>query len=219
VIFDDVDVIPIARAAVRAKFRNAGQICVAPSRFFVQEAVYEAFLEAFIQATSELNVGNGLNPAVDMGPVATERRVQAMEDYLRRAEEAGATVAYRADTPEARGAYSPPTVLTGLPRGSEVWQEEVFGPIAPIASFDTLDTAIELSNSVSQGLAAYVFSGDEKIASAVAQKVNAGMIAVNSFDSSTVTSPFGGVGESGYGREGGAYGIAAYQTLKYLNER
>jgi succinate-semialdehyde dehydrogenase/glutarate-semialdehyde dehydrogenase len=220
IVFDDVDVVEVATQAARAKFRNAGQICVSPSRFFVQRGSLDAFAEAFARTAFSLRVGDGLEEGTDMGPLANDRRLTAMREIVADAHErSGATVL----TPDAPapdgGSYWSPTVIVDAPDDSKAMREEPFGPVAPIAAFTDVEDVLARANDLGYGLAGYAFTDSARTRSALVERLEVGMLAVNSFEVSTPESPFGGLKDSGYGSEGGVEGLSNYLVTKYVNQR
>ena len=218
-IFDDAEVGAAARQAAAGKFRNAGQVCVAASRFFVHESLTDSFTEHFTEAANRLRVGDGRQPGVDMGPLSNLRRVEAVEDLVDDAVQRGARLlaggARLADRP--RGFFFAPTVLSDVEEDMAVMREEPFGPIAPITSFATLEEAAARANGNPYGLAAYVFTRDLSTAWRAAEALEAGMVGVNNLVVAAAEAPFGGVKMSGFGREGGAEGLDAYTVSKHIN--
>jgi succinate-semialdehyde dehydrogenase/glutarate-semialdehyde dehydrogenase len=215
-VFDDAAVEKAARACATAKFRNAGQVCIAPSRFYVQQGVYQRFLDAFMQITEGLQLGQGLDAATTMGPLANERRVTAMAAFVEDAVDRGGQIltgGKRADRP---GFFWQPTILTGLPDTARALTDETFGPLAPIASFETLDEVLQRANGLPYGLSAYAFTSSTATAMAVSARLDAGMVGINSFAVSLAEAPFGGIKESGYGSEGGTEGLGAYLNTKFV---
>lgn len=219
IVFDDVDPVAAARQAVAAKFRNAGQVCTSPTRFYVQRGVYRDFVAAFVDAARGLRVGNGLEPGVQMGPLANRRRQDAVQSLVDDAVACGAKLECGGQRPQGPGFFYPPTVLSDVPETARIMSEEPFGPIAPMAPFDAPDEALARANALPYGLAAYVLTRSLARASAAADALQAGMVAVNHYTVSTPASPFGGVKESGYGSEGGIEGLDAYLVTKSVTQR
>jgi succinate-semialdehyde dehydrogenase/glutarate-semialdehyde dehydrogenase len=220
IVFDDVDVTEVATVAARAKFRNAGQICVSPSRFFVQREALPQFAEAFAATALSLRVGDGLDADTDMGPLANDRRMTAMRELVADAREhAGATVLEPPDGLPDGGSYWGPTVIVDAPDESRAMQDEPFGPVAPIASFTDVDDVVARANRLGYGLAGYAFTDSARTRSVLVEQLEVGMLAVNSFEISTPESPFGGMKDSGYGSEGGVEGLSGYLVTKYVNQR
>jgi succinate-semialdehyde dehydrogenase/glutarate-semialdehyde dehydrogenase len=219
IVFDDVDPVKAARQAVASKFRNAGQVCTSPTRFYVQAGVYKEFVAAFTEAARSLRVGDGLDPSSQMGPLANSRRVQAMESLVDDAIGHGACLECGGAPDKGPGNFYPPTVLSDVPETARIMSEEPFGPVVPIAPFNTIEEAIQLANALPFGLAAYVMTRSLARASAMSNAIEAGMVAVNYFTVSTPASPFGGVKDSGYGSEGGTEGLDAYLVTKSVTQR
>ncbi len=218
-VFEDADVEAAAEVAARGKFRNNGQVCIAASRFYVQESVAQRFTDRFVEVAQSLKLGDGRDPGVDIGPLANDRRLAATEALVADALNQGAHLAHGGRRPEGfpRGFYYMPTVLTGVDTSMKLMTEEPFAPIAPITTFTGLDDALAKANSTEFGLAAYVFTSSTKTAFLAAEGLDVGMVGVNSLVIATAEAPFGGVKVSGFGREGGSEGIEAYTVAKYVN--
>jgi succinate-semialdehyde dehydrogenase/glutarate-semialdehyde dehydrogenase len=219
IVFDDADIETVALMAAKTKFRNAGQVCVAPSRFYVQRGVVDEFAQRFADAAFSLRVGDGLDPETDMGPLIDGRRVRVMQDLVE--DSAGRADDVRIserDVPSS-GAFWRPTVIVNPPDDARVMQEEPFGPVAPIASFTDVEDVLTRANRLPFGLAGYAFTNSLRRISAITEGLEVGMIAVNSFECSTPESPFGGIKDSGYGSEGGVEGLSAFLVPKYVNQR
>jgi succinate-semialdehyde dehydrogenase/glutarate-semialdehyde dehydrogenase len=218
IVFDDFDPDKAAAMGVQGKFRNAGQVCVSPTRFFVQEKIYGRFVEKFTEAAKNLKVGNGLDAATQMGPLANPRRIQAVDGFVADAVARGAKLMTGGRRTSEVGYFYAPTVLADVPADARVMNEEPFGPLAPIVPFKDADEAIARANALPYGLAGYFFTRSEATAVRVANRLETGMVGVNNFAISVPESPFGGVKESGYGSEGGIEGLDAYLVTKYVNE-
>ena len=218
-VFADANVEQAAEICARGKFRNCGQVCIAASRFYVQESVLQAFTERFVQVTRSLRLGNGRDPETEVGPLANARRVAATEELVADAVAKGATVCCGGRRSPAfdKGFFFEPTVLTDVNDDMLVMREEPFAPIAPIAPISDLDDALAKANSTRFGLAAYVFTESTRTAFLAAEGIEAGMVGVNNLVIATAEAPFGGIKHSGYGREGGSEGIEAYTNVKYIN--
>lgn len=219
IVCDDVD--PVATAIMSAvrKARNAGQVCTSPTRFFVQEPLYEAFTKAFAEKARTVTVGNGFDPATQMGPLANRRRVEAMEMLVADARAKGARVLAGGERLGNRGYFFPLTVLADLPDNARAMREEPFGPLALINPVSSLDEAIEKANALPFGLAAYGFTHSARNADRLAEGVEAGNFSINTLEASVAETPFGGVKESGFGREGGAEGLSHYTIVKNISHR
>ena len=218
-VLADADPIKAAQAAATSKFRNCGQVCVAPSRFLVADAIYDDFVEELVRQTKTLTMGPGDEPGTEVGPLVSDRRVKAVEELVEDARAKGATIAAGGRRPNDRpvGYYYEPTVITDLTPDMRVLSEEPFGPIAPVLRYSQLDEAIRIANSVDVGLAGYVFGTDVIEADRVARRLEVGMVSINSFALATPEAPFGGIKQSGYGSEGGTEGILDYLSVRYVN--
>ena len=197
-----------------AKYRNAGQVCVSPSRFFVQDSVYEAFAEKFTAKASSLKVGHGLEESTQMGSLANERRRDAIHAMVADATQRGAQVRTGGAPLDTPGFFFAPTVMTDVPGDARVLSEEPFGPLAVITKFATLDEAIAQANALPYGLAAYAFTQDVGESIRFGNEIEAGMVGINHFGIALAELPFGGVKESGYGSEGGTEGLDGYLVTK-----
>ena len=217
VVCDDVDPVATAATSALGKSRNAGQVCVSPTRFFVQEAIYETFANAFAEKAAAIKVGDGLDPANQMGPLANHRRIEAMETLVADARQKGARVLAGGSRIGNSGYYYPLTVLADVPDDARAMYEEPFGPLALINPVKSLDEAIEKSNALPFGLAAYAFTKSARNAERLAEGVEVGNLSINHFVASMAETPFGGVKESGYGREGGTEGLECYTVVKNVS--
>jgi succinate-semialdehyde dehydrogenase/glutarate-semialdehyde dehydrogenase len=219
IVCDDVDPITTAAASVIGKSRNAGQVCVSPTRFFVEEAIYDRFRDAFAEKAAQVKVGDGLDPSNQMGPLANGRRIDAKEQLVADARANGAHVLAGGSRLGNRGYFYPLTVLAEVPDSSRVMREEPFGPIALVNPVKNLDEAIERANALPYGLAAYAFTRSAHNADRLADGVEVGNLSINHFVASLAETPFGGVKESGYGREGGTEGLACYTVTKNVSHK
>ncbi|MGD0632925.1 MAG: NAD-dependent succinate-semialdehyde dehydrogenase [Beijerinckiaceae bacterium] len=218
IVCGDADVDAAAKQMGAANFRNAGQVCIAPTRFLVQDGVYEQFVETFVSRVKEIRVGNGLDEGVTMGPLANERRVPALESFIADAVQGGAEVRTGGERIGNKGYFFQPTVLTGLDRQMRVMNEEPFGPLALILPFGDLDEAITEANRLPYGLAAYAYTRSAKTANTIATSVETGMMTINHLGLALPEVPFGGVKDSGYGSEGGSEAIEAYLNPKFVSQ-
>jgi succinate-semialdehyde dehydrogenase/glutarate-semialdehyde dehydrogenase len=216
-VFPDADVASTARTLVAGKFRNAGQVCIAPSRLYIHESIQQQFVEEFVKCVRAIRVGDGFDSNATMGPLASSRRVEAMEAIIADAVEHGGQILCGGKRIVGPGYFFEPTVVLNPAADCRLMCEEPFGPIAPIISFQDFDAVIEQANSLPYGLSAYVFSSQIKTAMAAARKLEAGMIAVNSLSLALTETPFGGMKESGLGHEGGTEGVEAYTSKKYIS--
>ena len=216
VITDDVDPEKTAEIAAKGKFRNAGQICVSPTRFFVHESIADRFAKRFSEVAGALQTGNGLDPKTGMGPLANPRRVDAMESFVADARDRGGKISTGGTRLGGEGFFFKPTVVTGLSDDAKLMRDEPFGPVAPIVAFRTLEEVIQRANALPFGLAAYAFTNSTRAAALLSDALEAGMVGINTFAISTPETPFGGVKESGYGQEGGIEGLEAYTVKKFV---
>ena len=214
IVAEDADVELAARAAGSAKFRNAGQVCISPTRFLVHESLKTAFAEALVKQAQRLKVGNGLDADTTMGPLANPRRLSAMAQFTEDALKKGAKVAAGGERLGSSGNFFAPTVLTDVPLDAMVFNDEPFGPMAALRSFNDLDEAIAEANRLPFGLASYAFTRSLKNAHRIAQGLQVGMLWVNQPAAAWPEMPFGGVKDSGYGSEGGPEALEAYLNTK-----
>jgi succinate-semialdehyde dehydrogenase / glutarate-semialdehyde dehydrogenase len=216
VVFADADPEKSAEIAAAGKYRNAGQVCISPTRFYVQEGTYDRFVKRFVDYANALKLGDGLADGTTMGPLANPRRLDAMEGFVADAKKRGAKIAAGGGRHGNQGFFFAPTVVTDIPDDARLMTEEPFGPVAPIVPFKSFDEVVERANSLPFGLAAYTFTTSTKTANLISDALEAGMIGVNSLAISTPETPFGGVKESGYGHEGGIEGLEAYTNKKLV---
>lgn len=217
-VFDDAEVDQAAMLLAGLKMRNAGQVCIAPSRFYVHNNVYDKFVASFTNAIGQLRVGNGLDPLTTVGPLAHKRRVDAMSAMVGDAVKQGAEVALELDVPQTPGYFFSPTVLCNVPDKAQIMLDEPFGPVAPIARFSDTNDVLQRANSLPYGLASYVFTGSLKTASYVSSNLEAGMVNINHFGIALAETPLGGVKDSGMGSEGGIETFDGYLTTKFVTE-
>lgn len=218
IVFEDADVASAAKQLALAKFRNAGQVCVSPTRFLVHESVYPQFLDGFVAAASAIKVGDGLQKDTRMGPLANSRRVEAMQMFVDDAVAKGARVALGGKRLPGDGNFFEPTVLTDLPADARILHEEPFGPIAPVMTFRSFDEVLAEANRLPFGLAAYAFTKSLKTATAIGAGIESGMVSINHFGLALPEVPFGGIKDSGYGTEGGSEAIGAYLNSKFVTQ-
>ncbi|RJF99879.1 NAD-dependent succinate-semialdehyde dehydrogenase [Noviherbaspirillum saxi] len=216
-IFADADLDRAVALAGSAKFRNSGQICVAPTRFIVHASVYDAFVERLTRFASSLRIGPGLDSATELGPLANARRIAHAEALTADARAKGARIACGGERLNRDGYYWPATVLSDVPPDTNILQEESFSPLAPCVRFNSFDEAMQIANGVPYGLATYAFTQSLGTAHRVADALEAGMVGINTCRLSLAELPFGGVKDSGYGTEGGTEGLAAYLTTKSIS--
>ena len=218
IVFEDADVEAAAQLLARFKARNAGQLCIAPSRFYIQEGVYEQFLERFTAIYGSLKVGDGLAENTQMGPLAHARRVDAMDGFVSDALERGARVACGGQRLPGAGHFFPPTVLTDVPDDARVMVEESFGPLAPFTRFRDTDEVLRRANALPFGLTGFVFTNSIKTSTRVVNDLEVGMVNVNHFGITLAETPFGGVKDSGIGSEGGSETFDGYLITKFVSQ-
>ena len=218
IVCDDVDVESVSTLLAGMKFRNAGQVCISPTRFLVQRKVYDHFVERFTEQAEAVKVGHGLEPDTRMGPLITQRRLAAVEDLIADARQRGASVATGGQRIANTGNFLAPTVLTGVDASMRAMNEEPFGPIALMQPFDDLDDAVAEANRLAFGLAAYGFARAAKSVARLSSEVETGMMTVNHIGLALPETPFGGVKDSGYGSEGGIEGMEPYYTTKFVTQ-
>jgi succinate-semialdehyde dehydrogenase/glutarate-semialdehyde dehydrogenase len=216
IVFDDADVDAAVDGAILAKMRNGGEACTASNRFHVANAVREEFTEKLVKRMSEFTLGNGLDKSSTLGPLINAKQVATVEDLVADAVSKGASVAVGGVAPDGPGHFYPATVLDGVPANARIFKEEVFGPVAPVIGFDTEEEGIAAANDTEYGLAAYIYTQSLDRALRAAEAIEAGMVGVNRGVISDPAAPFGGIKESGFGREGGTEGIEEYLDTKYI---
>lgn len=216
IIFDDADVEGAVKTLAMSKFRNAGQVCVSPTRFLVQENVYEQVVQSFTEKAKAIKVGNGFDEGVQMGPLANERRIPALETLIQDAVDNGARLMTGGRRIGNVGNFFEPTVLADAPKTARIMNEEPFGPVAVFSSFKTLDEVIDEANRLPFGLASYAFTRSAENARELGMRIEAGMTTINHLGLALPEVPFGGIKDSGYGTEGGSEAINAYLTTKFV---
>jgi succinate-semialdehyde dehydrogenase/glutarate-semialdehyde dehydrogenase len=218
IIFDDADVDFASKTLATSKFRNAGQVCVSPTRFLVQEKVFDQFVDSFTSYAKALKVGNGMDEGTQMGPLANDRRIPAMETLIADASQKGAEIRTGGSRIGNKGYFFEPTVITGLTREMRAMNEEPFGPLALMVPFKDFDEVVEEANRLPFGLASYAFTRSAKTANAIATEVESGMTTINHLGLALPEVPFGGIKDSGYGSEGGSEAIEAYLNTKFVTQ-
>ncbi|WP_448566492.1 NAD-dependent succinate-semialdehyde dehydrogenase [Thalassotalea ganghwensis] len=216
IVFEDANIDAAVDGAIKAKFRNAGQTCVCANRILVQRSIYPVFVEKFSHALSQLVVGEGTKENVDIGPLISKQAVENVDKLVKQAEQAGAKAKIMSQSRESTGYYYPVTLLTDVTNDMEVAATENFGPVAPIIVFDDESDAIALANDTEVGLASYFYAQDINRIYRVAEALQFGMVGINEGIISNAAAPFGGVKQSGNGREGSKYGLDDYLEVKYL---
>ena len=219
VVFADADVEAAADLLVALKFDNAGQSCIAPTRFLIQDSVHDRFVDRFVETTSKIKVGNGLDPDVTMGPMANARRLEGAEFFVKDALANGGRLKAGGSRIGNRGYFYEPTVITQASPSMRAMHEEPFAPVAFVTPFRQQDEAVAEINRLPYGLATYLFTGNPAVANAVSDASQSGMVAVNHFGLGLPETPFGGTKDSGYGSEGGAEAVEGYLETKFVTQR
>ncbi|MBF6618054.1 NAD-dependent succinate-semialdehyde dehydrogenase [Pollutimonas thiosulfatoxidans] len=215
-VFDDADIGKAAKQLARFKLRNAGQVCISPTRFYVQDKVYGQFLEAFVETLKTVKVGDGLDPDTQMGPLAHARRIPTMDKFVENARQLGGKVVLGGERIDRTGHFFSPTVVTDLPEDAMLMTEEPFGPIAPVVRFSDIEEGIRRANALPFGLSSYVFTNSLQTATRTSNGLEAGMININHFGSALAETPFGGIKDSGIGSEGGTETFDGYLVTKFV---
>jgi succinate-semialdehyde dehydrogenase/glutarate-semialdehyde dehydrogenase len=216
IVFDDADLDEAVAGAIMCKFRNNGQTCVCANRIYVQAGVYDAFAEKLAAALSQMKIGDGLEDGVALGPLINQDAITKVQEHIADATAKGGTVFYGGERHQGEGFFMPPTIVTGATKDMAVATEETFGPLAPLFKFEDVDEVIELANDTIFGLASYFYAKDLSRVYKVAEALEYGIVGVNTGIISTEVAPFGGVKQSGLGREGSHHGIDDYLELKYI---
>ncbi|MDX5358469.1 MAG: aldehyde dehydrogenase family protein, partial [Rhodobacterales bacterium] len=216
IVFDDADLDAAVQGAIMSKYRNNGQTCVCANRIYVQAGVYDAFAAKLAAAVDKMRVGDGLTETVDLGPLVNMAAVEKVEEHVADALAKGGTVVTGGKRHERGGSFFEPTIITGVTQDMMVSKEETFGPLAPLFRFETEDQAVAYANDTIFGLAAYFYARDIGRITRVQEALEYGIVGVNTGIISTEVAPFGGVKQSGLGREGSRHGIEDYLELKYV---
>jgi succinate-semialdehyde dehydrogenase/glutarate-semialdehyde dehydrogenase len=216
VVFSDADPEKTADTIAAFKYRNAGQVCISPTRFYVQEPVYDRFLKRFTEFANAIKLGDGLEQGVTMGPLANGRRLDAMEAIVNDSRARGAKIVTGGKRRGNQGYFFEPTVVTDIPDDAKLMTEEPFGPIAPVVTFKSFDEVVARANSLKFGLAAYAFTSSAQTAIMIGDALESGMVGINSVMVSTPETPFGGIKDSGYGHESGLEGLEVYMNRKFI---
>ena len=216
IVFEDADLDRAVSILSANKFRNAGQVCVSPTRFLIQEKVYDRFVEGFVAAAKALKLGDGMEKDTRMGPLAHARRVQAMEGFVQDAAQKGARVVTGGERVGNKGYFFAPTILTDVPMEARIMNEEPFGPVAIIRPFRDAEEAVAEANRLPYGLASYAYTSSARTAAMIGERVEAGMMSINHHGLALPEVPFGGIKDSGFGSEGGTDAIEAYFNTKFV---
>ena len=219
IVFADADIDGAAKILAANKYRNAGQVCVSPTRFLVHESVYAPFVEKFVAASRAVKVGDGLEKETRMGPLAHARRVEAIDSFVADARSKGAHIETGGQRIGNKGFFYEPTVMTDVPLEACIMNEEPFGPLAPIRAFRETDEVVAEANRVPYGLAAYAYTRSAKTAARLGEAIESGMVSINHHGLALPETPFGGIKDSGYGSEGGSEAIEAYLNTKFVTHQ
>jgi succinate-semialdehyde dehydrogenase/glutarate-semialdehyde dehydrogenase len=218
IVFDDCDLGRTVETLAVAKARNAGQVCVSPTRFYVQDGIHDRFVEALAERFGSLRIGNGLDPDTQMGPLANPRRPKAVSELVADALAAGARLQAGGSGVEGAGYFWQPTMLTEVPQTARLMNEEPFGPVIMTSRFKSLDEVVEMANRLPFGLAAFAFTENARRANLIADALEAGMVGINTTGLAAADAPFGGVKESGHGSEDGPEGLDACLVTKTIHQ-
>ncbi len=216
IVFDDADIDAAVEGAMMSKYRNSGQTCVCANRLYIQASIYDKFADKLVEAVATLKVGNGFDEGVSQGPLIDEKAVAKVEKHLKDAQEKGAEILCGGKRHELGHTFFEPTVIKNVTKEMKVAREETFGPVAPLFKFETVDDVIAQANDTEFGLASYFYSKDTSKIFRVAEELEYGMVGVNTSILSNEAAPFGGIKQSGLGREGSVYGLDDYLELKYI---
>jgi succinate-semialdehyde dehydrogenase/glutarate-semialdehyde dehydrogenase len=219
IVFDDANTDKVTDIAMACKYRNNGQVCISPSRFYIHESKKEEFVKSFVEKTKRLKIGNGLDKGVHLGPLTTKKRLEEVEQLVEETKKEGAKVLCGGRRPAGfnKGYFYEPTIFDNVKDNFKIMTVEPFGPLSPITTFKSFDEVIERANNHSAGLAGYVCTNSMDLAHKTSEALETGMVAVNTPFLSSAETPFGGIKQSGYGREGGSMGIKDYLNIKYTH--
>ena len=219
IVFDDVDVKKVSDMAIAAKFRNNGQVCISPSRFYIHENKKEEFTKLFVEKIKKLKIGNGLNEGVQIGPMTTKKRLTEIEELVEKTKQEGAKVLCGGKRPSGfnKGYFYEPTVFDNVKDDFTIMKQEPFGPLVPITTFRDYDEVIKRANNHELGLASYIYTNSLKKAQKTSELMETGVVAINTAIVAVAEAPFGGIKQTGYGREGGSMGIKDYLNIKYTH--
>jgi succinate-semialdehyde dehydrogenase/glutarate-semialdehyde dehydrogenase len=218
IIFEDCDFEKTISTLAAAKVRNAGQVCVSPTRFYIQQGIYDRFIDAFSKQIARTRVGNGLAVDTQMGPMANPRRPAAIVDLVSNAVAHGARIRVGGEAIEGHGYFWQPTLLTDVPVEARIMNEEPFGPVVAAAPFRTFDEVVEQANRLPFGLASFAFTENARQANLIGDAIEAGMVGINTTTLAAADAPFGGVKESGHGSEDGPEGLSACLVTKTIHQ-
>jgi succinate-semialdehyde dehydrogenase/glutarate-semialdehyde dehydrogenase len=219
IVFDDANLEKATDMGIAAKFRNNGQVCIAPSKFYIQENKKKDFVNLFIEKTKKLKIGNGIDSNVQLGPMTTKKRLNEIEELVEKTKQEGAKVLLGGKRPAGfnKGFYYEPTIFDDVKDDFTIMKQEPFGPLVPMLSFKTFDEVIERANNHELGLASYICTNSMEQAHKASEQIETGTVAVNTPLVAIAEAPFGGIKQTGYGREGGSMAIKDYLNVKYTH--
>ena len=219
IVFEDSNIDTVADMAITAKFRNNGQVCISPNRFYIQESKKDEFINKFIEKTKKLKIGNGLDEGVQLGPMTTAKRLSEIEELVETTKKEGAKVLLGGKRPPGfnKGYFYEPTVFDNVKDDFTIMKQEPFGPLVPMLSFKTFDEVIERANNNDLGLCSYIYTNSMEQAHRASELMETGCVAVNTAAVAVAEAPFGGIKQTGYGREGGSMAIKDYLNIKYTH--
>ncbi len=219
IVFEDANIEKVTDMAIKSKYRNNGQVCISPSRFYIHESKKDEFTKHFIEKTKKLKIGNGLDKGVSLGPITTKKRLGEIENLIEKTKKEGGKILYGGKRPPGfnKGYFFEPTIIDGIKDNFTVMSEEPFGPITAITTFKKFDEVIKRANKHDCGLAGYVCTNSMEKAFKASEQLQTGVVAVNTPVVATAETPFGGIKQTGYGREGGTVGIKDYLNIKYTH--
>lgn len=218
IVFNDADIKTAANHLAKFKMRNAGQVCISPSRFYIQEGVFDEFSKVFVDTIQKMKIGDGLKPDIDMGPLAHQRRIPVMDDFIHDAQQNGGQILFGGESISGPGFFYQPTVISGQSDHAKLMTEEPFGPIAPLTKFKDPEEAYKRANSLPYGLSSFVFTTNLQTAQRASQAIEAGMVNINYTGPALPENPFGGVKDSGIGSEGGTETFDGYLVTKLITQ-
>jgi len=219
IVFDDVDLNKVTDMAIFAKFRNNGQVCISPSRFFIHESKKKEFIKLMVEKTKKLKIGNGLDKDTNLGPLTTKKRLDELESLVETTKKEGAKILCGGKKPSGfnKGFFYEPTIFDNVKDNFTIMNQEPFGPLVPILSFKDFDEVIERANNNDLGLASYIYTNNLEKAHKASELIETGTVAVNNAVVALPEAPFGGIKQTGYGREGGSMAIKDYLNIKYTH--
>ena len=219
IVFKDADIKKATDIAIAAKFRNNGQVCISPNRFYIQEDKKDEFVNLFVEKTKKLKIGNGMDPDTNLGPLTTQKRLNEVETLVEKTKQEGAKVLFGGKRPSGfnKGFFYEPTVFDNVKDSFTIMKEEPFGPLVPMLSFKSFDEVIERANNHELGLSSYVCTNSMETAHLASEQLETGTVGVNTGFIAIAEAPFGGIKQSGYGREGGSMAIKDYLNVKYTH--